>query len=282
MGVEEDILELRKAIRGLGPCTKALDAVVKAMTASPKDPAKVVEAARKAMEGVKAMEGIEAKARSAMASLEGALAAAREEVERGRALLAGQVASRLMEAHIPVRGNLPLLQAGAFTLEFIFGGKGQCILWFGPKKEKLATCPPSADEVVQKTIEMDRAIFAGPFDDAGFLASLWAAYQVACLRAGLQVGSRVRLTALLAEVAFLKQEEGFLADPRRELFRSYGRVQFAADLARLTTRRIGDRELRLDVATMSQTKRAVDHIWVPRGKSGDGTNFASAYFARVE
>jgi hypothetical protein len=101
---------------------------------------------------------------------------------------------------------------------------------------------------------------------------------VALVRRGEEAGRRVPLVALLAEVAMGRQDAAFMSDPRRELFASYGRVEFAADLSRLRTRRHGDRELRLEVATLAQTRKPEDHLFVPHGRSVDGTCYATAAF----
>ncbi len=174
---------------------------------------------------------------------------------------------------------MPQLRAGGFTLEFDFGSKARVTIWFGPKKERLAVMPLDADALVRKVVEMHRDLFCGEDDDAAFLADLERAYRVCLARFALADGERVPITALMAEVAFLRQDERFVTDPRREHFRSFGRVEFAAALSRLRTLRVGPRELRLDVATLSQTRKPADHLWVPRGR--EGVNIATAAFLRV-
>ncbi|MBM4396455.1 MAG: hypothetical protein FJ087_12305 [Deltaproteobacteria bacterium] len=281
MGFDEDLAGFRKAARAVAAAGKALDKASKALGAGERDPAAVADVSEKAAAALGGLQGIEAAAAGLSGRLSAIAAEARAELERERALLAGKVASALREQGIEVEGNLPQLRAGALTLEFAFGGKGGCTVWLGPKKARLAACPLEAGAIAAKVSELDSALLGGPFDEAAFLAALLGAFRVALARAGLPDGSRVPLVALLAEVAFARQSAAFLADPRREAFHGYGRVEFACDLSRLAARRVGDREFRLDVATMSQTRRPEDHLWVPRGRSGDGTNYATALFAKV-
>ena len=84
----------------------------------------------------------------------------------------------------------------------------------------------------------------------------------------------------MTNMAFLMQKPTFLTDPRRESFTPYGRVEFAADLSRLKNRTIREWTLRLDVATMVQTKRLEDHLWIPRNP--DGAHYATASFVKVQ
>jgi len=82
----------------------------------------------------------------------------------------------------------------------------------------------------------------------------------------------------MQEMSFLKQKRSFRIDPKKENFTSYGRVKFSYDLAKLKTRRFGDKELRLVVASLEQTKKEETSLWVPKIPQGDGTHYASVVF----
>ena len=90
--------------------------------------------------------------------------------------------------------------------------------------------------------------------------------------------SAVPIIGVMQEMAFLKQKRSFRTDPTREHFTSYGRVKFSYDLARLKTRRLGGKELRLGVASMQQTKSEKTSLWVPKLLHGNGTHYASVLF----
>jgi hypothetical protein len=270
-----------KAARAFQAAAKAVAEAEKAAARTPRDPSAVEATATKAVALLAAIRGAEAVAGGVSERLGAQAAEARASLERERALLAGAVARTLGEAGIPVEGNLPLLRAGAFSLEFTFGPKGACTIWFGPKKQKLGSAVLEAGAIATRVRECDNRLFGGPFDDAAFVRELVRAWRAALARDGLPDGARVPLPRLLVEFAVGRQGPAFLADPRRENFASYGRVDFAVALSRLKERAADGWELRLDVATLVQTKRPEDHLWVPRGRTGDGVNFATAHFARA-
>jgi len=198
-----------------------------------------------------------------------------------RAVLAGQVATALKGKGFSVEGNLPLLRVGVLNLEFTFKTIPQIVVWFGPRQERLAVCQMDPSEVADAVASLDAQLFKAPLDVESFLTELFQAYRVALARHVLPAGSRVPLTALMVELAVGRQKTGFLSDPRRENFRGCSRAEFAATLSRLIVRRLGDEELRFDVATMTQSRHQEDHLWVPRGQGGDGVLLATAHVARI-
>ncbi len=277
--MEDQVATFQRLGKVVAAAAKAVSEATKAEAKNPPAPQAIHAASEKAAGALAKVAGIEAAAAALRADLAGRAATARAELERERALLAGAVAAALAREGMRVEGNLPLLRAGALSLEFSFGTKGLCTIWLGPRIARLATVLLDASAIAARTLELDRALFRGDFDDAAFLADLLRAYRAAAHRLGVPEGERVLLTALLAHMAFARQKATFLVDPRRELFTPYGRVEFAADLARLKTRSVEGRELRLDVATLAQSKRPEDHLWVPRGT--DGVRYATASFPRA-
>ena len=128
-------------------------------------------------------------------------------------------------------GNLPTLTAGPFSLEFTFGSKGLCTLWLGPGKYRLAAASLDPEDICAQIREQNGRLFPDSFDEPSFLAELEKAYRLAVIRTGAESGGRVPVTSLIPEIAFMRQKPAFLIDPRKETFRSYGRVEFAADLS---------------------------------------------------
>lgn len=270
-----------RAVKAVNKAAKAVLAAVKAMNMKPRNPAMVKELASRAVSALSEISGVEGVANTLSATLAREVSTAEAELERERAIFANTVANALKSRGLDVTGNLPRLYASAFTLEFNFGSKGQCTIWFGPKKERIASLPLDAETIASRVKQLDDALFGGDFDEMAFLSELERAYRLALVRRGLEGDGRVPLTAIMVEVAVGRQNTAFYADPRRELFISYGRVTFAAELSRLRLRRLGEQEFRLDIATMAQTRRPEDHIFVPYGRTVEGTNYATAGFWRV-
>jgi len=279
--MDETFEAFQNKARAVLAARKAVQKVQAVRRKTPADPAALIRAADLALRAFDGVQGFLEVAKEAQAALDALRADARRTLEQTRALLAGKVANLLSEAGFVVEGNLPKLMAGPYTIEFDFGAKSRVTVWFGPKKERLAVVPLDPAVVVRKVLDIHRVLFMNEFDDAAFLAELDRAYRLSLARLALPDQSTVPVTALMAEVAFLRQGERFWTDPRREHFQSFGRVEFAAALSRLRERRIGAREFRLETATLSQTRRSSDHLWVPRGRAGDGVNVAGAAFVRV-
>lgn len=278
--MKERIADFSKTARSMTTTAKSLDALAKAMAGDTTAVTKL-ELAEKAHKGLADLPEIDETIRTLAGDANRLVGDLTRIVEKERALLAGKVANALREQGITVSGNLPQLTAGVLSLEFRFGPKGQCTLWFGPKKARLATSPLEADIIAQTARQILDGLFPQNFDEEHFLARLEKAVKIAAVRLGAGESDRVPLVAVMTEMAFLAQREGFLNDPRKESFISYGRVEFATDLSRLKGRRRGNREVRFDVATMAQTRNEHDSLWIPRGKTGDGVHLATVRFVPV-
>lgn len=277
---------MEERIKDFVKTSKSIQNAVKAVETFWKDRARgnapaETESAEKAVRLLDAVAGIESAAAAVRASIAGAMVESRQRMDRERALLAGAVAKKLGEGGLKVTGNLPTLFAGFFSLEFTFGTKGLCTIWMGPGKYRLGTAPLDPDSIATLVLFLNDRLFPAAFDEHAFLADLEMAYRIAVVRAKSTYGKAVPLADIVPEMAFLRQKATFLIDPRKESFITWGRVEFAAELSRLRTRTIGDWELRLDVATMSQTRKAGDHLWVPRPGSIEGMNFATIRFLKV-
>ncbi len=185
--------------------------------------------------------------------------------------LAAQIAAALT-ADAPVTGQLPELKWGLLRLEFkLAGPKREVLVWYGPKVAKLAAAPVDVDAVVAAARDARAALDRAPLDPAAFVGELREAYESTRQRAGVEAHAPVPLLQVLRDLVMLRQPAAFLADPTRDNFHAYSRVQFSYDLYRAGPRGA----LHLGVAAHAQTKRAEDHLWVPTSPSGDGTHFAS-------
>ena len=88
----------------------------------------------------------------------------------------------------------------------------------------------------------------------------------------------VPIGVVMQEMALLKQKRSFLIDPKKENFTSYGRARFSYDLARVKQKRLEEKEFRLVVASMEQTRKEETNLWVPKIHHGDGTHYAFVVF----
>lgn len=277
--MEEMIKEFVKLSKSVQNASKSVENFWKARLAG-NAPVEIDEADR-AVRELGGLTGFQAATEAMRSAIAASVVETRQRVDRERALLAGSVAKKLAGQGMKVSGNLPTLFAGFFSLEFTFGSKGQCTVWMGPGKYRLGTVPLDADAIVALVCVLQDRLFPADFDEALFLADLEKACRVAALRAGIQPGKPVPLADVVPEMAFSRQKEAFRLDPRKETFTPWGRVEFAAALSRLKTRVTGDLEMRLDVATMTQTRKASDHLWVPRPGSVEGMNFSTIRFGRI-
>lgn len=187
--------------------------------------------------------------------------------------LGSELAAQLPE--INLGGNLPELKAGLLTLEFLLS-KNEVRVWYGPKVEflsKKSLAKVNLAEFIKKTY--------GALETSGlkgdmFLNLLWRSYE----KASTSLGGAVPLSKILEQMAWLQQRKPFLIDPKREHFKSYGRVQFSYDLFRTSKRTYNDYEFRLIVATREQTKDRKDFLWVPTNRHGEGGYFSALIFKK--
>jgi len=277
--VEDQVRQFIKTSKSLQNAAKAVEAFWKASRAG--DARATTETGEKALALLESISGIDREAAALRASIATTTAESRQRLERERAILAGAVAKKLGEAGLKVSGNLPTLFAGFFSMEFTFGSKGLCTLWLGPRKYRLGTAPLDADAIATLLLFFNDRLFSGSFDEQAFMVEVETAYRVALVRAGAGYGRPIPLAEIIPELALMRQKDTFLLDPRKESFVSWGRAEFAAAMSRVRNRTAGDVEMRLDVATMSQTRKPADHVWIPRPGSLEGMNFATIRFLKT-
>lgn len=197
--------------------------------------------------------------------------------EFGKRLIAGLEGSGLA-----VRGQLPLLRIGFFTIRADFE-RGRATVFWGPEIEQIKSGVPleplGLARLVRSYQESLKA--KGVREPEAFLARLLAAYRRRCSAEGLAEGERVLLSDLLAELVLLSQPESFRADPVRENFVEYPRIRFSYDLyllKRSGVRAVAGQELRLTVANFDATAKKSRALWVPDSEEGDGTYYSYIAF----
>ena len=279
--MEETLEGLKRAATALVAATRAMGKVQGIGKSDRPAFFEMQEACQAALKALEKTPPVDARVQEARTRLQEMQDQAARALERERALLAGRIAAALQEAGLAVRGQLPLLGVSAFTVEFVQRRKPLCVVWLGPRQEKVGECALDPEAILRTVKAADEALFGSPLDEEATLRDLHEAYRMACLRRQASEGDRVPLTSVMVEMALQRQAASFWADPVREHYRPFGRLQFGALLGRLRHRRVGDLEMRLDTATMAQTRRAEDHVWIPRGRSGDGTHCATIAFVRT-
>jgi hypothetical protein len=199
--------------------------------------------------------------------------------EFGRQLLAGLEGSGMM-----VKGQLPLLRVGLFTVRADFEAGSAAIFW-GPEIEKLksglALAPAELAATLRKWNERLRQKSVEP---AKLAARLHAAYRRLCGFGGLGEGTRVFLLDLLFELVLMMQPESFRLNPAQEKFVEYPRVRFSYDLFRLkqaSAFAVGDEQMKLHVANFDATTEKAKALWVPDSEDGSGTHYSYISFAPI-
>lgn len=208
---------------------------------------------------------------------------ARQAQERFKNTIAAELAERLRPHGIEITGNFPELKCGILTLLFSFERGGSVKIYYGPKIDLFKKVQVEAEKVAEAVISLIEELNEPPLEDEQFIKELYAAYTGRLVRGEgrKEEGEQpftVPIGAVMEEMAFLKQKRSFRIDPKKENFTSYGRAKFSYDLARLKIKRFGEKDLRLVVASMEQTKKEETSLWVPKLPHGDGTHYAFVVF----
>jgi hypothetical protein len=116
--------------------------------------------------------------------------------------------------------------------------------------------------------------------DDEFLTALRDAWRLARMRRGESPdGGNAPILSVLAELCFARQTPQFLRNPVRSAFAPYGQTALSYQLFTLRSRRVGDQELTLGIATREEVKSR-SSLWVPRNRNGEGVHYASLGFRR--
>jgi hypothetical protein len=202
--------------------------------------------------------------------------------EFGRQLVAG-----LEGSGIAVRGQLPLLRAGLFTVRVDFEAGKSTIFW-GPEVERLKSGLRLAPAELALTLrKWNERLKQKSVEPEKLLRLLHKVYQRRTASDQLPVstdaGPRVFLLDVLSELVFLLQPESFRLNPAQEKFVEYPRVRFSYDLFRLKQAgafSTGDGKLKLHVANFDATTEKARALWVPDNEEGEGTHYSYLSFGK--
>lgn len=207
--------------------------------------------------------------------------AVREMKEQARFDFGRQLAQALDGSGMAVRGQLPMLRVGLFTLKVDFDAGTATVFW-GPEVERLRSGlkldPAGLAMALRNWNDSLRKKAAAPEE---FTRRLHAAYRRACAAGGVAEGERVFLVQILAELVMMMQPESFRVNPAREKFVEYPRVRFSYDLFRLRQAGVAaaaGARLRLHVANFDATTEKARAVWVPDNDEGEGTYYSYISF----
>jgi len=182
---------------------------------------------------------------------------------------------------IGLKGQLPVLRAGFYTLKLNFE-LGFATLYWGPEIQIIkAKIPLSVENIYETIHNFNLRIKKQAVAPQDFLNNLHRAYQRYTSFNNIPYGNRVLLIDLLAELVLLSQPSSFSADPSKDKFREYSRVQFSYDLYNLKKSeglKQSKVNFKLSVATFDATTDKAKSIWVPDNEAGDGTFYSFITF----
>ncbi|OYD14574.1 hypothetical protein CH330_08180 [candidate division WOR-3 bacterium JGI_Cruoil_03_51_56] len=195
------------------------------------------------------------------------------------------MANGLNAAGLKVKGQLPVLRVGMFSLRVDFAS-GTAIVFWGPEVERLKGGVSLApDELVKILVSWTKNLGKRASDPVKLKSQLFDAYHRILVLNGLEPGTRIPLLDILAELVLLIQPRSFRVNPARAKFVEYPRVRFSYDLYRLKTSgepMKGKEQLRLHVATFDATTQKTRALWVPDNEEGEGTYYSYISFSRED
>jgi hypothetical protein len=198
---------------------------------------------------------------------------------------------RLRSTGFSLSGHYPDVGCGVFSLHFDLTSKGMAAsLAYGPGIEKLAAlADPTLDSLAKAVAEAAADLDKGLLPSDEFLPLLKAAYRLAPITRpgtgpeglpGTAPVGPLPILDVLATLSFLVQSDRFRRNPVRQTFLPFGQVRLSYQLFRLASRRIGDEELAMGIATREDVKKQAS-LWVPRNLKGEGNHYSTLEFRRV-
>ncbi len=197
-----------------------------------------------------------------------------------------QLFQGLAGSGMDVKGQLPFLRCGLFSVRVDFA-TGRATIFWGPEIERLKTGVPLEPFGLAKLLRsyqesLEKRAIREPEE---FARRLFTAYRRLCGNQGISEGERVFLIDLLGEMVFLMQPEGFKVNPVKDRFVEYPRIRFSYDLyllKRSGVRTVEGRQIRLAVANFAATAEKAKALWVPDNEGGEGTHYSYIAFVRAE
>lgn len=188
----------------------------------------------------------------------------------------------LAKQNIELKGQQPTLRAGLFTIKIDFE-IGSATIYWGPEVEKVKSRVSLSTTEINKIIEeLTKKLKAKTFNAEKFLSLIYQAYKRILIFNNRPSGEKVYILDLVNELVLLTQSTDFKADPTKEKFREYSRINFSFDLFQLRQHgadlKIENQKLHLYVATFDATLEKHKSLWVPDNEQGEGTHYSYLSF----
>lgn len=186
----------------------------------------------------------------------------------------------LKESGFSFKGSYPILHIDFYTLKIDFE-RNKASLWYGPEKEFITNIQLYPLSIVKVVKKVHSDLIGHLMDEKIFLKTLYKSYKLVLMENGLEEGANAPIIQVLNRLAFLLQDRKFHVDPKRQHYKSYGRIQFSYDLFRLKNKIYQGKRLELEVATLAQSRDKSKHLWIPESFGSKGTIYSYIRFRRV-
>lgn len=186
-----------------------------------------------------------------------------------------ELESALKDVALPLTGHYPELKSGLFTIALDFATY-RSTLWYGPKQERLGQCPMWPATVADKLAKL-RETLGGPVTAESFRTDLQQAYMG--LTEGMLSGS-VPIIEVLEALWSVQAGHFSQTGPAERKSASTKRADFSYNLFRFAGPLISS-GLQLRIASLPQTRKRGDFLWVPDTESGRGAVYSHIIWRRV-
>lgn len=187
--------------------------------------------------------------------------------------LAVELPKLLDSDNFKIRGAFPKLSTKFYTLVVDFNNNSASV-WYGPEDTLLAKVPLDSATIAQ-TLKEEHRKLTDRSASPKFIEALLRAHAILSSQNKTE---KVPLNQLLPLVAVFNQETEFLNDPTRERYRSYGRANFSYDIYKASDKVVSGKKIDLSTATISESKRKSDYLWVPSNDQGEGHIWSTLSF----
>lgn len=192
-------------------------------------------------------------------------------IEEEKTLFGVRLEEELNKNNVSFTPKSHCLYAGLFIIKWDVL-KGTCLLGYGPNADVLSKLKLDPAIIVKEVVDKSNELGCklSPFE---YVTLLKKAYT----RLSSNPEESVPLAHLHVDMAVLLQGKNFYKNPSKETFKNYSKMDFSYDLYR--TRQVGvESGVSLKTATLAQTKKQSDFLWIPTRNSVEN----GEYFAEIK
>jgi hypothetical protein len=191
------------------------------------------------------------------------------------------LAEHLSKTGFRLEGNFPEFKVKMLLLDANVQN-AKCQLWYGYKEEFLNSTPFDPVSAQKAIVYAYNRVAKHDFDSSRFIERLYKAYETVARKQQKQIGDDVGIISTLVELNFQRQDQKFLANPRKNTFQEYPREFFSYDLFRLKQREINNLTLSLGIASREQNRSRESYLWIPSDESLQGNVYSLLSFRRIK